>query len=144
MQIELNKTVTYEVAKVDVAFIRISRDPKDNMVFTIPFRWLDAAGEELRRASLRYPATDIAASLGEQGQALMGAIASLFSDGDRPFVDIRFSRENVPSVAAMHVAVVDGEQQIVTKKYSAEELQGRGLSPEVITAVVSQLAASLT
>ena len=145
MKISLNKTVSYDVADVELLSVNISKVMDGSLLFAVPFRWLDSEAVEIRRTVNRYPQAVLEAVMGgtTDAQNLMTAFASLFTVGERPMVIIRSGVNNL-SVLAIHREDVEGEKKTIIKRYTENELMDHGLSLSVLNSIIGQVASALT
>jgi hypothetical protein len=78
-----------------------------------------------------------------EAQALMTALASLFTVGDRPSVLIRSNSSSL-FVLAIHQKTVDSKKKTVIKRYTENELESHGLNTAILNGVIGQVASALT
>jgi len=144
MQVDINKTVSYEVAKVEVMGVNIGKNADGSMIFMVPYCWLAADGSVIRQNTGRYSAAELTAALGGGQDAIdmMTKIASLFPEGDRPSLSIRTMLDKVV-VYAGHNETVDGKPKPVVVQYTDADLTAKGVTEAMIVAVIQQLAVVL-
>ena len=144
MQIDINKTVSYDVAKVEILGVNIGKDNSGAAIYIVPYRWLAADASVIRQNTGRYTDTELIAALGgtDEAKATIALIATLFPEGDRPSVSIRIIGTDI-SVFACHTETVDGKPKPVIVKYSDADLAAKGITTAMITSVIQQLAVAL-
>ena len=144
MQVDINKTISYDVAKVEILGVNIGKETSGASIYVVPYRWLAADGSVIRQNTGRYTDTELIAALGgtEEAKATIALIATLFPEGDRPAISIRIMGTEI-QVFASHTEIVDGKQKPIIVKYSDAELAAKGVTTAMITAVIQQLAVAL-
>lgn len=143
MMVDLNKTISYEVSKVEVLWTTIQVQ-NGVLSFLVSYRWLAADGSVLRFSTVRYTQAQLVEALGggDQATALMTSITSLFTDGPRPGIGLRTPNSGTPIVTAYNQETVDGKQTV--KRYTDAELEEHGVSANAIAAAIRQLAQVLS
>ena len=148
MQVAVNRTVSYEVAKVDVGMIRISLAPKLNALqFQVMYRWLGGSGQVIRAASSIYLQADIEAGAQAAGHDLapvMAALRALLPVGSGAMLTIYFDKEGTLVLMAGALDASGGSLRFVANPVTDEALASAGVSRATLQGVVAVLAQALT
>ena len=148
MQVAVNRTVSYEVAKVDVGMIRITLAPKLNVLqFQVMYRWLGTTGQVIRAASNTYLQTDIEAGAQAAGHDLapvMAALRALVPVGSGAMLTIFFDKDGALVLMAGALDAAGGPLRFVSNAVTDEALATAGVSRATLQGVVAVLAQALT
>lgn len=147
MQVAINRTVSYEVAKVEVGVVRISLDPRRNSLqFQVMYRWLAADGRVLRAASGIYLEEALAQDAQGAGQGVVGVLAALRQlMPARPgaMLSITF-KDGELLLTAGALDSTSGTLRFVSAPVTDEALLAAGISRATLQGVVAAVAQALT
>lgn len=108
MNITIDKTVKYNVSKIEVFNIIIDKIGTD-LIFIIPFEWKSPSGEVINKGLKRYTESDLttlASNLGISFSPLIDIFKTILGQNG---VGIRINLLNSPEITAVVIAKVSGK-----------------------------------
>lgn len=124
MNITIDKTVSYEVAKVVITNVTINK-AGNGLLFLIPFSWVDAQGKTLNQSMKRFSSTELiqlATGLGLDFAPFVTMLNGILSAGK---VSLRLDLRDPVSIKGM--VVVRSEDG----KYSNAKLEGEAFTTAI-------------
>lgn len=124
MNITIDKTVSYEVAKVVITNVTINK-AGNGLLFLIPFSWIDAQGKTLNQSMKRFSSTELiqlATGLGLDFAPFVTMLNGILSTGK---VSLRLDLRDGGNIKGMVVVRSDDG------KYSNIKLEGEAFTTAI-------------
>jgi len=146
MKININKIVNYNVARIDVLSITITKMSNGSLSLNVPNIWYNSENGIIRRFCNRYTQSELINFMGNtpQTQQLLLALNSLFTENKNSTVTINLN-SNILIISEVHTETDENNKvKTVTITYTPEQLLTRGLTMESVSVIITQLASTLT
>lgn len=144
MNITIDKTVSYAVSKVVISNIMINKTPNE-LLFMIPFSWVDSKGKTLYQSMKRYTSTELtqlATSLGLDFSPFITMLNGILSNGK---ISLRLDLRDQAAIKG--VVIIKSPEG----KYSNVKLEGAAFNTAIspftqqdIAGIVQLISVQLT
>lgn len=144
MDITIDKTVSYELKKVVIKQMVISKDKNNKLVLMVPYQWLDDDGKEIRNGINTYPQDLLVAAFQANSQDFTpaaNALTSLLPTSGTHLRSIILFNDTATTCIGYSCAVVDNKNVwTITKMTQAQlesKLQEKGFTINILKTMVA-------
>jgi hypothetical protein len=135
MKIETNKTVIYDVAKIEITDIVINKTRNNGLIFIIPHSWIDSNNNNIKTAAKKYTENELLQSINNPSlTSVINMIKNILTDNK---VSLRFRLDNNSKLTATIILNIN-------EKYSHIQLEESSLITAITPFTIENLIGFIT
>lgn len=146
MNVTIDKIVNYQVKSVAVESLNVMKLKNNKLIFSVPYKWLDAEGKVIRTGSNLYKQEELEVSMAGQIamlNALVAGFNSLMAVNEN-CKTISFYFRDSCSAVANYPTIVNEKTKWMTTKYTEAQVETKLVEAESSVAILKAIISGFT